>query len=191
MALTLNVIIGSTRPGRVAPAIASWVEAAARAHGQFDVRLVDLAGFELPLLDEPAHPKLRQYVHEHTRRWSASVASADAFVVLTPEYDYFPPAALVNAVQALVHEWSRKPAGVVSYGGISGGLRAAQVLRQLLGNVNVHAIPQVVPVPMFTQFIDEDGTFRPNEPMTAGMQLMLDELYKWATALKTIRPEAA
>lgn len=191
MALKLNIIIGSTRPGRVGPVIAQWLLDAAREHGQFDVELVDLADFGLPLLDEAAHPMARQYAKEPTKRWSASVASADAFVFVTPEYDYFAPAALVNSVQTLLTEWFYKPAGIVSYGGISGGLRSAQVLRQLLGNVNVHALPQVVPVPMFQQFIGDDGVFRPSDPMRDGAKGMLDELHKWAVAVKTMRPEPA
>ena len=189
MALKLNIIIGSTRPGRVGPVIAQWVSEAAIEHGAFDVELVDLADFGLPLLDEAGHPKAQQYAHEPTKRWSASVASADAFLFVTPEYDYFAPAALVNAVQALMLEWFYKAAGVVSYGGISGGLRSAQVLRQLLSNVNMHAHPQVVPVPNFPQFIREDGVFRPNEPMKEGLKGLLDELHKWAAALKTLRPD--
>jgi len=188
MALRLNIIIGSTRPGRISPTVAKWVEKAAVEHGKFDVKLVDLADFKLPLLDEAAHPMAKQYVNEPTKRWSASVDSADAFVFVTPEYNYFPPAALVNSVQSLMQEWFYKPAGVVSYGGISGGLRAAQAFRQLLGNVNVHSLPQVVPAPMVTQFIGEDGVFRPNEPMTDGLNGMLDELHKWTTALRTLRP---
>ena len=189
MARRLNIIIGSTRPGRVGPVIARWISEAAIEHGMFDVELVDLADFGLPLLDEAAHPKAQQYLNEPTKRWSASVASADAFLFVTPEYDYFAPAALVNAVQTLMLEWFYKPAGVVSYGGISGGLRSAQVLRQLLGNVNVHALPQVVPIPNFPQFIGDDGMFRPNEPMTDGLNGLLDELHKWAEALKALRPD--
>jgi NAD(P)H-dependent FMN reductase len=189
MALKLNIIIGSTRPGRVGPVIAQWQKEAATEHGKFDVELVDLAKFGLPLLDEAAHPMAQQYANEPTKRWSKSVASADAFVFVTPEYDYFVPAALVNAVQALMLEWLYKPAGVVSYGGISGGLRSAQVLRQLLGNVNVHALPQVVPVPNFPQFIGEDRVFRPTKQMKDGVKSMLDELHKWAGALKKMRLE--
>lgn len=191
MSLKLNIVIGSTRPGRAGPVVARWLQGAATKHGKFGVELVDLANFGLPLLDEAAHPMARNYANEPTKRWSASVDSADAFLFVTPEYNYFAPASLVNAVQSLMHEWSYKPAGVVSYGGISGGLRAAQVLRQLLGNVNVHALPQVVPVPMFAQFIGEDGVFRANEPMANGVNGMLDELHKWATALKSLRPERA
>jgi NAD(P)H-dependent FMN reductase len=187
MTLKLNIVVGSTRPGRVGPTVARWLKEFATAHGKFEVELVDLAEFKLPLLDEAAHPMKQQYQNEPTKRWSASVSSADAFVFVTPEYDYFPPASLVNAVQVLMKEWFYKPAGVVSYGGISGGLRAAQGLRQLLGNVNVHALPQTVPVPNFPQFIGEDGVFRPNDPMVDGARTMLDELHKWAVALKTIR----
>ena len=190
MALRLNIVIGSTRPGRAGPAIAHWLRDVAEAHGGFEVELVDLAEVGLPLLDEAAHPRLQQYEHDHTKRWSQSVASADAFLFVTPEYDYFPPASLVNAVQVLSKEWARKPAGVVSYGGVSGGLRAAQVLRQLLSNVNMHALPQTVPVPFFSQHIQE-GAFRPGDQVTAGTQGLLDELLKWATALKALRTEEA
>ncbi|MDZ5698006.1 NADPH-dependent FMN reductase [Chelativorans sp. M5D2P16] len=189
MPLKLNIIIGSTRPGRVGPVIARWLEEFATSHGAFDVELVDLADFNLPLLDEAAHPLQQEYEHAHTRRWAKSVASADAFVFVTPEYDSFPPASLVNAVQALVLEWSYKPAGILSYGGVSGGLRSAQELRQLLGNVNVHALPQVVPVPFFPQFIGDEGGFHPNEQMLDGARGMLDELHKWAAALMTIRQD--
>lgn len=185
--MKLNIIIGSTRPGRVSPKIAKWVESVAREHGKFEVELVDLADFNLPLLDEPAHPRMQKYEHEHTKKWSASVSAADAFVFVTPEYDYFPTAALMNAIQALSLEWGYKPAGVVSYGGISGGLRAAQELRTLLGNLNVHAIPQVVPVPLFPKFIDENGTFTAVEEMNAGAKAMLDELYKWTGPLAGMR----
>jgi NAD(P)H-dependent FMN reductase len=138
MSLKLNVIIGSTRPGRAGPVIGQWLKQAATEHGKFDVELVDLADFGLPLLDEAAHPMAQQYANEPTKRWSASVASADAFVFLTPEYDYFPPASLVNAVQVLLKEWSYKPAGVMSYAGVSGGLRAAQVLRPHPAGARAH-----------------------------------------------------
>jgi NAD(P)H-dependent FMN reductase len=183
----LNIIIGSTRPGRAGLPIAQWLNAFAVAHGAFDVELVDLAYFNLPLLDEVAHPVFQQYEHEHTKRWSASVNSADCYVFVTPEYDYFPPASLVNAVQVLAREWAYKAAGVVSYGAISGGLRASQSLRQLINTVNVHALPQVIPIPLFGQFIGDDGIFRPNAPMTEGTKGMLDELAKWTRALQPIR----
>lgn len=191
MALSLKIIIGSTRPGRAGPTIAKWVEEIAKGHGGFDIELVDLADLKLPFLDEAAHPAMQKYELEHTKRWSKIVDGADAFIFVTPEYDYFAPATLVNAIQLLLKEWHYKTAGVVSYGGISGGLRSAQVLRQLLGNVNLHAVPGTVPVPMFKQHIGEDGVFRDNEVIRDGLTKQLDELVKWATALKTIRPAKA
>ena len=191
MSLKLNIIVGSTRPGRAGLPIGQWLKVFALAHGAFDVELVDLADFNLPLLDEAAHPVFQQYEHEHTKRWSASVNSADAYVFVTPEYDYFPPASLVNAVQVLAREWAYKAAGVVSYGAISGGLRASQSLRQLITTVNVHALPQVVPIPLFDQFIVDDGIFQPNSAMTEGTTGMLNELAKWTRALKPMRLESA
>lgn len=187
----LNVIIGSTRPGRVGPSVAKWVRDLAVETRQFDVELVDLADLDLPLLDEPAHPAAQRYVNHATKRWSASVDSADAYIFVTPEYDYFPPAALVNAVQVVMREWGYKPAGVVSYGGVSGGLRSSQVLRQLLGNVNVHALPQAIPIPFVSQFISDDGVFVPGEQTVEGAKGMLQELHKWTTALQTLRPAKA
>lgn len=185
--LTLNVIIGSTRPGRVGPSVAEWVYDLVVKKGVFDARLIDLAEFELPLLDEGFHPSMSRYEHEHTKRWSQSVASADAFLFVTPEYDYFAPAALVNAIQYLFHEWTYKPAGIVSYGGVSGGLRSAQVLRSLLGNLNAVAINQPVPVPFVRRFVGEDGVFRPEPIIEAGTEAMLTELHKWAVALRPMR----
>ena len=187
MTLNLKIIIGSTRPGRVGPVIATWVQQVALEHGRFDVDLVDLQDLKLPLLDESAHPLALQYEQRHTHDWSQIVDSADAYIFVTPEYDFFAPATLVNAIQVILKEWGYKVAGVVSYGGISGGLRSSQNLRQLLGNVNVHALPQVVPIPMFPKFIGEDGVFHPSEPMEEGMILQLDELFKWASALRVLR----
>lgn len=187
MSMKLNIIIGSTRPGRVGPTVADWIGKIAREHGQFDVEFVDLKAFDLPILDEPSHPARREYTQDHTKKWSASVASGDAYVFVTPEYDFFPPASLVNAVQVLMVEWNYKPAAIVSYGGISGGLRSAQVLRQLLGNVNVHAIPQTVPLPFVNKLIGDDGILTASEQSVEGARQMLSELHKWSTALTTLR----
>lgn len=187
MTLKLNVIIGSTRPGRVGPKIGAWFNELAASHGGFDVELVDLAEFDLPIFDEPKHPRLGDYQHEHTKRWSRSVGSADAFVFVTPEYDYFAPPALVNALIYLSKEWAYKPAGIVSYGGISGGLRAAQSEKLLMTSLSIMPIAQGVPIPMFSQYVGEDGVFRPAEAIETGAGLMLDELLRWATALKPMR----
>jgi NAD(P)H-dependent FMN reductase len=183
----LNIIIGSTRPGRKGPSVAQWFHEFALSHGGFDPVLVDLADFALPVYDEPKHPRFQDYVHDHTRAWSASVASADAYVFVTPEYNYFAAPALINALDYVSVEWSYKPAGIVSYGGVSGGLRSAQTLKLLLTSLKVMPIPEGVPVPTFARLIDEDGVFRPNDLITTGAKTMLDELSRWTDALKPMR----
>lgn len=113
-------------------------------HGKFDIELLDLAKFHLPLYDEPKHPSLQQYEHDHTKRWSASVAAADAFVIVTPEYNYGPPPSLIDAIDYVYKEWNYKPAGFVSYGGVSGGLRAVQMEKQTLTTLKVVPIVEAV-----------------------------------------------
>ena len=129
MALKLHTIIASTRPGRVGLHVGKWFHEYALKHGGFDATLVDLADFDLPVYDEPHHPRLQKYEREHTKRWAESVRSADAFVFVTPEYNYSPSPSLVNALDYVYLEWNYKPAGFVSYGGVSGGLRAVQVVK--------------------------------------------------------------
>src|SRR4051812_6805747 len=123
MAFKLHSIIASTRPGRLGPSIANWFHDRAVQHGKFEASLVDLATFNLPLFDEPQHPRFAKYEHAHTKAWSASVASADAFVLVTPEYNAGPPPSLLNALTYLHNEWKYKPVGFVSYGGVSAGAR--------------------------------------------------------------------
>ncbi|SDH45880.1 NADPH-dependent FMN reductase [Alloyangia pacifica] len=191
MSLKVKIILGSTRPGRIVPIVGKWVEEIAKQQNGFDVEVVDLKEINLPLLDEAGHPRAQAYEHEHTKKWAAKIAEADAFVFLTPEYNSFPSAALVNAIQALAVEWERKVAAVVSYGGVSGGMRAAQELRQLLVNMNVMALPQSVPVPFVFNFIGEDGVLRPEQPVVDGLKGMFNELAVWGEALKPSRAQAA
>ncbi len=188
MAQKLHIIIGSTRPGRVGPSIAKWFHEAAKAHGAFDAVLVDIADFKLPVFDEPEHPAKKHYTKDHTKAWAASVDAADAYVFVTPEYNYFAPSSLVNALDFLVQEWKYKPAGIVSYGGVSAGLRAAQAVKGLLTALRIMPIPEGVAIPNFFEHIDKaSGTFKSNPLMDASVKTMLDELAKWSTALKPMR----
>jgi NAD(P)H-dependent FMN reductase len=182
----LSVVIGSTRPGRVGLPIGQWVFEQAKKHGKFEVDLVDLQDRNLPLLDEPKHPRFGQYEHEHTKAWSAIVKASDAFVFVTPEYNHSPPPALLNALDYLFHEWAHKPAGLVSYGGVSGGIRAAQMLKQTLGALKVVAIPDSVPIPFFPQLM-ENGVFRGSEALEKSAATMFDELLRWSEALGALR----
>ncbi len=184
--LNLHVIIVSTRPGRAGPAVARWFFEQASQHPSFQVKLVDLAEVNLPFLDEPDHPRLATYRHQHTRDWSATVAAADAFVFVTPEYNYSVPAPLVNALDYLFNEWGYKPAGFVSYGGVSGGTRSAQMAKQIITALRMMPIPEQVTIPFFTQHLKE-GVFTPPDNQAKAAKTMLDELEKWAGALRPLR----
>jgi Predicted flavoprotein len=187
MSLKLNVIVCSTRPGRVGISIGRWFEGFAKAHGGFEVTLEDLADYDLPVFDEPHHPRLRKYEHDHTKAWSASVERADAYVFVTPEYNYGPPPSLVNAMNYLVHEWRDKVAGFVSYGGVSGGMRAVQAEKLMMTNFKIMPLPEQVMVPNFPQHLDGEGRFTPNDLHESSAKVMLDELARWARALKAMR----
>ena len=186
----LNIVIGTTRPGRAGPVFAHWLENFARDHGKFEPVLSDLAAFDLPLIDEPHHPRLGKYEKEHTRAWSKAVDAADAFVFVTPEYNYFAAPAIVNAVDYLSREWQYKPAAFFSYGGVSGGMRSVQATKPLLTTVKIMPIPEAVAVPFYQKSLDENGVFPPSERVVAGATAMLDELHRWSVALKPMRTPA-
>jgi NAD(P)H-dependent FMN reductase len=183
----LHVIICSTRPGRVGPVVADWFYGVAVEHGEFDVVLVDLATFNLPVYDEPNHPQRQDYQHQHTKAWSASVASADAFVFVTPEYNYGTPPSLLNALNYVYVEWNYKPAGFVSYGGVFGGGRGVQMTKMTLNTLKMVPIFEAVVIPWFAKQIDENKRFTPNDIQSGAATGMLTELARWAKALKPLR----
>ena len=187
--MQLQSIICSTRPGRVGPSVARWFNAFAVSHGQFDARLIDLAEVGLPLYDEPHHPRLQTYTKDHTKKWAQTVAQADAYVFVTPEYNYGPPPSFINALNYLYVEWNYKPCGFVSYGGISGGMRAVQLEKQLVTTLKMMPMVEAVSIPFFTQFITDSGEFAGEEPHEKSASVMLTELARWSDALRPLRSE--
>lgn len=188
--LDLKIIIASTRAGRKGPAVAQWFYDIAAKHPAFNTELIDLAKVNLPFLDEPAHPRLKQYQHQHTKDWSALIDSADAFVVVTAEYNYSFPAPLKNALDFVYQEWNHKPMGFVSYGGMAGGTRAVQMLKPVINALKMVPMTDGVHIPAFTKHIDEQGKFNGDEGLDKSANSVLDELSKWAVALKAMRTKA-
>ncbi|MET7458953.1 NAD(P)H-dependent oxidoreductase [Nonomuraea sp. NPDC005501] len=183
----LQIVVASTRPGRVGRSIAEWFRDRAVAAGGFDVELIDLAEVGLPFLDEPNHPRLKQYEHAHTKAWSATVDRGDAFVFVTPEYNHSFNAVLKNALDYLHQEWQHKAAGFVSYGGVSGGTRAVNGLRQVTSSLKMVPVVESVTIPFFPQIVGEDGVVRPNEVMNAAADALIAELAKLTGALRPMR----
>jgi NAD(P)H-dependent FMN reductase len=186
---TLLIIIASTRPVRVGPAIAGWFEERAREHGGFEVEVADLAAIDLPLLNEPKHPRRREYEHQHTKDWSARVEAADAFVFVHPEYNHGITAPLKNAIDYLSQEWAYKPLGLVSYGSVSAGTRAAQMIKQIAVYLKLVTVAETVSIPFVSRQIGEDGEFEPTELVEKSAPAMLDELVRLEAALRPLRTD--
>jgi NAD(P)H-dependent FMN reductase len=183
----LIVVIASTRPGRVGLPVGEWFAERARAHAGFELEVIDLAELALPFMDEPNHPRFHKYTHQHTKDWSAQVEAADAFVFVTPEYNYGFTAPLKNAIDYLHVEWQYKPVGFVSYGGVAAGTRAVQQLKQVVTTLKMTPIFEAVSIPFVAQFIDDEGELQANETMENAATAMLDELVRVAAALAPLR----
>src|SRR6267143_4109621 len=183
--LRIAIIIGSTRPGRNGEAVAKWVYEIAQRRSDAEFELVDIKDFNLPLLDEPVPPIMGQYSKPHTKVWAAKIASFDAYVFVTPEYNHGIPGALKNAIDFLFAEWNNKAAGFVSYGSVSGA-RAVEQLRLVLAEVRMATVRNQVLLSMFTDF-ENFSLFKPDSRKEASVNEMLDELIAWGGALKTLR----
>lgn len=193
--MTLAVIVGSTRPVRRTAVAAEWVADVASRHpavldGTATVDLVDLADFDLPLLDEPLPAIFGEYGCEHTRRWAETIDACDGFVFVTPEYNHGVPGALKNAIDFLFAEWNDKAAGFVSHG-VHGGTRAVEHLRLVLAELKVAGVRSQVALSAFTDFVIDDpaqpGVIAPGAHQVETLNEMLDELITWAEALRRVR----
>jgi len=184
--IKVGIIVGSTRPGRHADAVANWVfeKAKTRTDAQFEV--VDIKDFNLPLLDEPVPPSMAQYSLPHTKKWAQKVALFDAYIFVTPEYNHAPPAALKNAIDFLYAEWNNKAAGFVSYGASASGGRAVEHLRTVMAELQVADVRSQVLLSLFTDF-ENFTTFKPSAVHDTALTTMLDQVVSWGGALKNVR----
>ncbi|MBT2522951.1 NAD(P)H-dependent oxidoreductase [Arthrobacter sp. ISL-28] len=178
-------MVGSTRPGRRSKQVADWVLARATSRGGADFEILDLADYNLPLLDEPMPPSLGNYQNEHTKVWAQTISRFDGFVFVTAEYNHSVPGVLKNALDFLYAEWNNKAAGFVSYGS-AGGVRAVEALRLIAGELQMADVRAQVALPFATDF-ENFTTFRPSETAEEALVPLLDQLISWATALKTLR----
>ena len=183
--MRVAIITGSTRPNRIVGPVAHWVLEVARKRRDAEFELVDIAEYQLPLLDEPIPPSLGRYSHEHTRRWAAKIAPMDAFVFVTPEYNHSVPGALKNAIDFLYAEWNNKAAGFVGYGS-AGGVRAVESLRLVMGELQVADVRAQVMLSLYTDF-ENFTVFKPGPQHEASVNATLDQVIAWGGALKPLR----
>ena len=183
--LNVAIVVGSTRPGRKAGAVARWVHSIASRRSDARYEIVDIEDFGLPLLDEPVPPSMHQYSKPHTQAWAARIAPFDAFVFVTPEYNHGPSGALKNALDYLYAEWNNKAAGFVSYGS-TGGVRAVEQLRQVMGELQIADVRAQVVLSLATDF-ENYTTFKPADKHEKSVNTMLDQVVAWGGALQGLR----
>lgn len=188
--MKLKIITSTNRSGAQGRIVADWIYEYAKGNSDFEVELLDLAEINLPFMDEPNHPKLKQYKFEHTKKWSKTIEDADAFIIVLAEYNYGFPAPIKNAIDYLHDEWKYKPVGFVSYGGVSAGLRAVQMLKQVLTTLSMMPLTEQVNLPFFSKNI-QDGKFIPNDSAIRSADVMLEELKKWTESMRQIRVKEA
>lgn len=183
--MRIAIITGSTRPGRNGEVVAKWVyeHAAQRSDATFEV--VDIADYNLPLLDEPFPPAMRKYTKRHTLVWSAKIASFDGFVFVTPEYNHSTSGALKNAIDFLKNEWHDKAAGFVGYGA-AGGMRAVEHLRLIMGGLQIADVRAQVALSLYTDWVNF-AQFAPGPQHTPLLATMLDQVVAWSRALAPLR----
>jgi NAD(P)H-dependent FMN reductase len=184
--LRIGIIIGSTRPGRVGDQVAAWVQEHAARLGEAEYEVIDLAEVGLPLLDEAIPASAGRYTGDHTHAWAATVDSFDGFIFVTPEYNHAPSAALINALSFVYREWNDKAAALVSYGATANGARAADMLRPILGELQIADIRQQLALSLIHDF-EGFRTFAPSEQHLANLQTLVAQLESWTAAMQGVR----
>jgi NAD(P)H-dependent FMN reductase len=183
--MRIAIILGSTRPGRRGAAVAEWVLSQASRRSDATFELVDLADYNLPLFDEPFPPAMGKYTKPHTQLWADKIASFDAFVFVTPEYNRSTTGALKNAIDFLKNEWRNKTAGFVGYGSL-GAARAIEHLRQIMGELEVANVRAQVTLSLYTDW-ENLATFTPGAQQPPLLDKMLDQVVAWGRALAPLR----
>jgi NAD(P)H-dependent FMN reductase len=180
-ALRLAVIVGSVRVGRFAPAVRRWLEGQLATRDDFVTDLIDLADVELPINFDGSGD---------AETYCKRIADADAFVVITPEYNHAFPGPLKTAIDTANEGWNAKPVALVSYGGVSGGLRAVEQLRLVFAELQAVTMRETVSFHLAHEQFDDDGTLVSPERANVAAHVMLDQLKWWATALRAARAGA-
>lgn len=180
--LNIGIILGSTREGRVSPQVGEWLKGIADARGDAHYELVDIAEYKLPFLGttDGSEPGIAA--------WNQKLASLDGFVFIVQEYNHSITGALKNALDLAREAWNNKAAGIVSYGS-TGGARAAEHLRGILGELMIADVRVHPTLSLFTDFDygSANPVFKPQELHLTNVNAMLDQVLAWSGALKTLR----
>lgn len=184
--LQLLVILGSNRPGRIGERVGRWVLKSLEVFPEFKVDFADLAHIDLGISLSAHHPRSGIY-EGGAKELASKLEVADAFIIITPEYNHGYPAILKQAIDSVYAEWFAKPGAIVSYGAASAGLRASEQIRQVLAELRTHITRNGIAISGASQKIDENGTWIGVEDMDPAFKSVVDELFWWTSALKVAR----
>lgn len=195
--IKLKIIIGSTRQGRFSEKPAKWIFEEAKKLEGVEVELLDLRDYPMPFFDSQTSPAMTpgKYDNEIIQKWASKIDEADAFIIVTPEYNHAYPAVLKNALDVVYYEWNRKPVGFVSYGGAM-GVRSVEQLRQVAIELQMAPIRQAIHIPVEMFFsamgasesqVSEIFNSLHQTPMGDVVEKFFNDLLWWARALKTAR----
>lgn len=195
--IKIKVILGSTRESRFSEKPAEWIYEESKKLDGVEVEMLDLRDYAIPFFESPMPPSMAggQYNNEVVQKWAAKINEADAYIIVTAEYNHGYPAVLKNAMDVLYPEWNRKPVGFVSYGSAMGA-RAVEQLRQVAVELQMAPIRHSVhiPVDIFMTALMGGGPegselFKPIQEGQGKdpVQTFLDDLMWWAQALKKAR----
>lgn len=189
--INLKIIIGSTRQNRFSEHPADWLYKEAKKLADFEVELLDLRDYPLPFFNEPVSPTMApqgDYKNEAVARWAKKIAEADAYIVVTPEYNHGYPAVLKNAFDHIYYEWNNKPIGFLSYG-TANGARSVEQLRLVAIELQMAPIRNAVYIPNFWSLLEADGQLKSGAftPLEPNAEKLFNQLSWWAKALKTAR----
>jgi NAD(P)H-dependent FMN reductase len=184
----IAIVTGSTRPGRINLGVAEWVLAQAQLRSDAEFELVDIAAYNLPILDEGYPAAYQNYSNDHTKVWAEKIAEFDGFIFVTGEYNHSVTPALANALSYLNAEFANKAAGIVGYGSAS-GVRAVEHLRGILSELQIAHVQKTGMFSLFTDF-ENFSTFAPTELSAATVAPMLDQLVVWTKAMENVRDAA-
>jgi len=185
----LKIIAGSTRPGRFNSQPVAFIEKVAKQVEGVEVEVLDLAAINLPFLDEAKPPIMQDYAHDHTKAWSAHIAEADAFIMVTPEYNHSTSAVLKNAIDYLFREWNYKPVAFVSYGSLAGGSRAVEHLRGIAAELKMYDLREQIMLPNYWEHLDGEGKYQFNDRHESSAKEMIEALRFWGETMKVARAQ--
>lgn len=197
--LKVKVILGSTRQGRFGDKPGNWIFDEAKNLKEMDVELLDLRDYPMPFFNEPVSPSMAggKYNHDVVKKWAAKIKEADAFIIVTPEYNHGYPGVLKNAMDSIFPEWNKKPVGFVAYGS-AGGARSVEQLREVAIELQMMPIRNAIHIPpiVYMAIMNEKVPVNPDlfkpirEPMDR-VKAFFDELVWAGKALRAAREEDA